>query len=135
MTTLQQPNGPAGDPDAGDNGTLQLLREIESGATDPKCITPLDRRQLVSFFMGDGYSTAEMSQILQVGHRTIERDKKAIREGNAIQPDPKMVAQMVGRLVADGDLAIQRIRKVVRDKEVCASTRGERDSAQSRLGR
>jgi hypothetical protein len=84
---------------------------------DPKAISTAERRQLVAFLTGDGYSTAEAAQILQVTDRTIERDKKTIRESNAIARDPKLVGQMVGRLVGEAELSVQRIRKAVRDKK------------------
>lgn len=123
MTSLLEPNGPEGDSDARDNSTVSLLRNIESGVVDPKSIPVIGRRQLVGFLMADGYSTAEVGQILQVADRTIERDKKAIREANAIQRDPKLVEQMVGRLVGEAELSIQRIRKAVRDKGVASATK------------
>lgn len=104
--------------DDGDGRTVSLLRKIESGAVDPKCLSVSGRRQVVGFLMGDGYSTAEMGQILQVGDRTIERYKKSIRESNAISRDPKLVEQMVGRLVGEAELSVQRIRKAGRDKKV-----------------
>ena len=67
--------------------------------------------------MADGYSTADMAQILKVSDRSIERDKKAIRETNALAADPELVEQMVGRLVCEAELSVQRIRKAVRDKD------------------
>ncbi len=97
--------------------TLSLLQKIQAGLMDPKCIRPAERRQIVSYLMADGYSTADMAQILKVSDRSIERDKKAIREANAIVADPKLVEQMVGRLVLEAELSIQRIRKAVRDKD------------------
>jgi len=60
----------------GEHRTVDLLRQIETGETDPKCIATADRRQLVAYLMGDGYSTAEIAQIFKVGDRTIERDKR-----------------------------------------------------------
>ena len=115
MTASQPTNTPAPE-SGGEITTLALLRKIQSDAIDPKTIAKADRQQLVAYLMGDGYSVADIAQILQAGERTIERDKKAIRESNAIARDPKLVEQMVGRLVAEADLAIQRIRRAMRDK-------------------
>lgn len=98
--------------------TLSLLQKIQSGAVDPKCIRPAERRLIVSYLMADGYCTADMAQILKVSDRSIERDKKAIRETNALAADPGLVEQMVGRLVCEADLSIQRIRKAAHDKDV-----------------
>ncbi len=102
----------------GDTGerTLSLLQKIQAGTVDPKCIRPVERRQIVSYLMADGYCTADMAQILKVSDRSIERDKKAIRETNALAADPEMVEQMTGRLVCEANLSIQRIRKAARDK-------------------
>jgi transposase-like protein len=112
-------------PADGDTRTIELLRKIESGSMDPKAISAAERRQLVAFLMGDGYSTAETAQILGVNDRTIERDKKTIRESNAIARDPKLVGQMVGRLYGEAELSIQRIRKAVRDKKVSPAVKIE----------
>ena len=112
--------GPA---DGSETGTVALLRQIQSGATDPKSIGVAERRQLVAFLLSDGYSVAEMGQILKVADRTIERDRKAIRESNVIARDPRLVEQMVGRLVGEAELAVQRIRKAVRDKDTAKTLR------------
>ena len=97
--------------------TLSLLQKVQAGTVDPKCIRPAERRLIVSYLMADGYSTADMAQILKVSDRSIERDKKAIRETNALAADPELVEQMVGRLVCEAELSVQRIRKAVRDKD------------------
>ena len=106
--------------DAFNNGerTLALLQQIQNGATDPKAIGLAERRQLVAYLMADGYSTADIAQILRVSDRSIERDKRAIREQNALPRDPALVEQMVGRLFSEAELSIQRIRKATRDKRV-----------------
>jgi hypothetical protein len=59
-----------------------------------------------------------MAQVLKVSDRSIERDKRAIREANALPKDPQLVGQMVGRLVNEAELSVQRIRKITRDKSV-----------------
>jgi hypothetical protein len=66
--TPPEPSGsnPSGNSDA---RTVALLRKIESGSMSPKTVSVPDRRQLIAFLMGDGYSTAEMAQILQVAPR------------------------------------------------------------------
>ncbi len=96
--------------------TLDLLRGLQNGEVAAKTISPDDRRRLVVYLLGDGYSNPEMAQILGVTDRTIERDKKAIRESNAVERDPEMVSQMVGRLFGEAEHAMQRIRKTIRDR-------------------
>ncbi len=103
--------------ESGEHRTLQLLKKIQSGAINPSNIDKDSRRPLVAHLTGDGYSIAEMAEILKVSERTIERDRKAIRESNAIPRDPKMVEQVVGQLSSEADLCTQRIRKAVRGND------------------
>lgn len=97
--------------------TLSLLQKIQAGTVAPKCIRPAERRQIVSYLMANGYETADMAQILKVSDRSVERDKKAIREANALAASPELVEQMVGRLVCEAELSVQRMRKAARDKD------------------
>ncbi len=114
-------------PDPIDNGcetgTLELLRKIQQGKLDAKGIAVGERRQLVAYLQGDGFSTADIAQVLKASDRTIERDKKAIREHNAIERDPKLLEQMVGRLVGEAELSIQQLRKTARDKSTASGAK------------
>ena len=78
---------------------------------------------MVAHLGADGYSTSEMAEIFQVNHRTIERDRKAIRESGALKSDPELAEIMIGQLASEAELAIQRIRRAIRDKSTSASTR------------
>ena len=95
--------------------TLKLLQKIKEGATNPASLSGSQRRPLVSFLMAEGQSTAEIAHLLKVSDRTIERDKKFIRQKNAISQDPELADIMAGRLVNEAQICIQRIRKFQRD--------------------
>jgi hypothetical protein len=114
--TQENPQPSDNKPGDTEQRTLSLLQKIQTGALDPKCIRPAERRLIVSYLMADGYCTADMAQIPQVSDRSIERDKKALREANALAADPQLTEQMAGRLVFEAELSIQRIRKAARDK-------------------
>ena len=97
--------------------TLTLLQGIKDRSVNPSSLCPADRRLLVSVLTFQGQSTAEIAHFLKVSDRTIERDKKAIREKNAITKDPKLVEQIVGKLMSEADVCAQRIRKFQRDSD------------------
>jgi len=103
--------------------TISLLQKIQAGTVDPTSIRVTERHLIVNYLMADGYPTAQMARILKISDRTIERDKKAIREANALAADPQLVEQMVGRLVCEAELSIQRIRKAARDKDTPPAVR------------
>ena len=94
--------------------TLALLQKIKDGQFEANSIEKAERKLLVRFLNAEGKSTAEIAHLLKVSDRTIERDKKALREEIAITKDPKLVEQMVGMLVYESELSIQRLRKVQR---------------------
>jgi precorrin isomerase len=114
--------------------TLALLQKIKDGQFEANSIGKAERKLLVRFLMAEGKSTAEIAHLLKVSDRTIERDKKALREEIAITKNPKLVEQMVGMLVYESELSVQRLRKVQRDKEASAADKieAERTNNQNR---
>lgn len=83
-----------------------------------RMLAPADRQALVALLAADGLSSPEIAQILQVADRTIERDRRALRDASRIPKDPRLVEQMVGRLVAEAELSVQRMRRTAREREV-----------------
>lgn len=79
---------------------IAMLAQIQAGSLDPKTLTK-DKRQLcVRFLMHEGkYSSYEMATILDVDRSTIMRDRKEIRNENAL-------AQLV---IDEADIAIEMI--------------------------
>ena len=94
---------------------LDILQGIKAGTTDPASLLPNQRKLIVPFLMAEGQSTAEIAHLLKVSDRTIERNKKAIREENAISQDPELANIIAGRLFDEAQICIQRIRKFERD--------------------
>ncbi len=97
--------------------SLVLLQGIKDGSVNPRSLCPADRRIVVYFLLTEGQSTAEIALLLKVSDRTIERDRKTIREDNAIAKDPKLLEQIVGKLMFEAELSIQRIRKFQRGND------------------
>jgi len=95
--------------------SLKILQSIKTGSTDPESLLPGERRALVTVLTAEGQSTAEIAHFLKVSDRTIERDKKAIRQENALSQDPELAGVIAGRLVDEAQICVQRIRKFERD--------------------
>jgi transposase len=86
------------------------LQGIRNGSIDPKSLHPDERRPVVSLLKDEGQSTAEIAHLLKRSDKTIELDKRALREENTITKDPELVKQMAGRLISGADLSKQRIQ-------------------------
>lgn len=94
---------------------LDILQSIKDGTTDPALLSSDQRKLIVPVLVAEGQSTAEIAHLLKVSDRTIERDKKTIREENALSLDPEFAGVMAGRLVSEAQICIQRMRKFQRD--------------------
>jgi len=98
--------------------SLELLAKVRAGTLSGRMLGATERQSLVALLAADGLSGPEIAQILQVSDRTVERDRRDIRDRYALPRDPKLVAQMAGRLLAEAELSIQRIRRTAREREV-----------------
>lgn len=98
--------------------SLELLAKVRAGTLSGKMLGATERQALVALLAADGLSGPEIAQILQVSDRTVERDRRDIRDRHALPRDPKLVEQMAGRILAEAELSIQRIRRTAREREV-----------------
>jgi len=113
-------------PDSSSNaelGTVDLLQQIKSGLLNPKQLKPAVRQQVVAVLMDDGYSTSDIAKILRTTDRTIERDRRALRENTVLNKDPALVPQMAGRILQEAESSMQRMRRATRGKEVSAAVK------------
>jgi DNA-binding CsgD family transcriptional regulator len=108
---------------------IGLLREIQAGKTAGVNLAAADRRRIVEHLTAEGYGTQEVAEILKVADRTIQRDRAAIREQNAIKADPALVPIIVGNMMAQAEASASRLRRIARDKETPPSSRVEAESA------
>ena len=102
---------------------LALIRQVQSGILSPGDLSAEDRRLCVAQLTSEGVSISEAAEVLKVSERTIARDRKAIRQSNALQQDPKLIEEMVGRVVMEADTVVSHLRRVARDKKASASDR------------
>jgi hypothetical protein len=95
---------------------IRLIQSLQRGEVTGKSLSPTDRRKVVEHLNNEGCSVGEMAEVLKVSDRTILRDRKEIQASYALQNDQQTVAQMIGRLVQTAEVAVQRLRKIARDK-------------------
>ncbi|MCI0363057.1 MAG: hypothetical protein L0219_04200 [Phycisphaerales bacterium] len=110
-------------PDGDEPTTLATIRGLRERTITGKGLPANVRRLCVAHLTAEGYSAAEIAEIMTLSERTIIRDRKAIQEAYAIEPDPKLVPQFVGRLVMEADLVINRMWRAARDKGAEPGTR------------
>lgn len=110
-------------------GVIELIREIKAGGLSPSSISVDDRVACVAYLSGEGFSVPEIAQILRVSDRTVMRDRARVREQTALESTPELLPQIAGRLVAEAEASIQRLRRIGRDKESPAAVRADAERA------
>ncbi|MBL8874168.1 MAG: hypothetical protein JNM86_00050 [Phycisphaerae bacterium] len=106
---------------------IELLRLIKERELDPKTLNPDTRRICVQHLYTEGLTTSEMAHLLRCNERTIERDRREIREANSLKLDPGFADRIAGDLLAESEQVISRIRRAARD---AAATPGDRIAAE-----
>lgn len=111
-----------------DEPVLALIHQIKEGKLQAKKLSAEDRRRCVEVLRAEGYSHAEIAQILQVSERTIHRDIQQIRETHALAPDPTFPERMIGELCQQAEVSIARLRRIAREKNTSAMERAMAES-------
>ena len=88
-----------------------------------------DRIRVVEHLTGEGYSGAEIAEVLKVSERTIIRDRIAARELNALAPSPELVGQVVGHLVRAAEQTTAHLRRIARDPNAKPADKIEAEKA------
>lgn len=114
---------PGAGAEARDVAVVDVIRAIQSKELAPEALSVDQRLACVGYLMCEGYSAAETAGILRVSDRTVMRDRARVRELGAVEAGPSLLAEMVGRLMLEAELTVQRLRKLGRDKETPASAR------------
>ncbi len=96
---------------------LKLVGLLRQGAISARNLSLNDRRAAVNMLVVEGYSTHEIAAILNLSDRTIERDRAAIRQANAVRPDDAGGDQIIGELKRQAEVAMHRLQRAVRDRE------------------
>ncbi len=110
---------------ASDQTIHDLVRAIQAGEVSGRALAPEDRQRCVEFLLAEGYSVVEISEVLKVHERTIQRDKLAIRSANALQRDESLPGRMAGYLVAEAEHSMSLLGRVARDRETPAAVKVE----------
>jgi len=102
---------------------LSLIKQIKENKLNPKSLSAEERRRCVDVLGGEGYSIAEIAQIMQRGERTISRDRAEQRTAHALRPDPDFGPKMAGELIRQAECSMTRLRKIAREPGASAMER------------
>lgn len=84
------------EPVISNKSSVQLLQEINSGLTDPGLLDKPSRQQCIELLITEGYTHAQIAQLLKCSEKTISRDIKEIRARNELTPSVPFAKQFIG---------------------------------------
>ena len=95
---------------------LSLIQDIKDKRVDPRNIDKDMRQLCVEMFMAEGYSKAQMAEILKRSDKTIKRDIDEVFLRNSVNPDQKFVELMAGRLLMAAEIHRNHLMRLARSK-------------------
>ena len=78
---------------------LNVIQRIKDRTIEPKTLDKETRHGCIEVLIGEGYTQAQIAQILKCSDKTIHRDCKEIRKKNSFAPNVEQAKELVGEVV------------------------------------
>lgn len=108
---------------------LGLIRALQTGELQGAALSTADRRRVIEHLWTEGYSVPETAEALKLSERTVQRDRRFIREANAIQRTPALVAETVGAVIRQAEAVVGRLRRISRERDTLPPARIDAEKA------
>jgi len=102
---------------------ISLTRQLHDGEISAANLTKESRITCVEYLTSEGYSSAQVAEILKVSTRTIYRDKKCVRDRNAVACSPDFTAKQVGQLMFTANQAVGNLTRLIKEKDCPSNVR------------
>ena len=96
---------------------LDLLQKIKDGQVDPRNLDYQTKRQCTELLRLEGQTIYQIAQILKTSERQIKRYNKAIKNRNAITPDPNFTNQYIGNMIKKAEYIVDGLIRLSGGKE------------------
>ncbi len=113
--------------DEGFDRVLHNIQAIKDGKLNPKSLSETERQECVEVLSGEGYTQAQVGEVLKITDRTVRRDLVAIEERNALSPDLGLAKRIIGNMFQK---AIGHHRYLVRLARTSSASVSEKSQAE-----
>jgi uncharacterized protein with von Willebrand factor type A (vWA) domain len=107
---------------------LAIIGRIKNKQLHPHTLSAEDRRRCVEVLRAEGYTQAEIAQILQRSERTIQRDLDQSRADHAVTVGPQFAEAMIGDLIRQAETSAAHLRRIARESAASAMERAMAES-------
>lgn len=117
------------DPVISGKSSVQLLQEINSGLTDPALLDKPSRQQCIELLIAEGYTHAQIAQLLKCSEKTVSRDIKETRARNELTPSVPFAKQFIGDMFKKAMNHHSYLMRLARTKDVPAGDKIQAEAA------
>jgi transposase len=93
---------------------LNVIQRIKDRTIEPKTLDKETRHGCIEVLVGEGYTQAQIAQILKYSDKTIQRDCKEIRQKNSLTVTPEFVRETIGEMGSRAKMHISRLMQLSR---------------------
>jgi len=109
------------EPVISNKSSVQLLQEINSGLTEPSLLDKPSRQQCIELLIAEGYTHAQIAQLLKCSEKTVSRDRKEIHARNELTPSVPFAKEFIGDAFKKAMNHHSYLVRLARMKETLAS--------------
>lgn len=115
---------------------IMLLQKIKSGEINPRTLSKEDRQACVSVLaLQEGFTIAQIAQLLRCCEKTIQRDLGEIRKKNSLSPSPELAKEIIGELIVKAQVHISQLMRFARSSEGSLGERVQAEFLAWRIGK
>jgi hypothetical protein len=100
---------------AEDCSPITLVRKLQDGTLNKSNISIESRRSCVAYLTSQGYSVAQIAEILKMNERQVGRDRAAIRAANAIKRSQSFENEHAGYVMLVTEQSVQHFLRIANE--------------------
>ena len=113
------------DPEQEGRTIISVIQGVKDRTLNPKTLSEGERRECVEFLSWEGYTQAQIGQILKISDRTVRRDLKVIEDNNALSPDVDLAKRIVGDMFRKAKVHHSYLMRLARSPEASNSEKAQ----------
>lgn len=118
-------SNPKDNPEQDGRTIISVIQGVKDRTLNPKTLSEGERRECVEFLSWEGYTQAQIGQILKISDRTVRRDLKVIEDNNALSPDVDLAKRIVGDMFRKAKVHHAYLMRLARSPEASYSEKAQ----------
>lgn len=109
----------------GEEPVLVTIQKIKDKLLDPRNLTKEERQLCVETLLFEGYTEAQIAQVLSRCQKTVKRDLQEIRARNALTPSVDLAKKLIGELLLKTEVHHNFLMRLARKSDGSINERSQ----------